>query len=180
MKNQCRIDVESIPNRARGGEGEADSRVASGGPEPDKPLMSLGRGVVEVMLLSGKCCSQIYDLEDDIVRRNRVILRLRLRISTAGRKSLRFPAPLKQRNVAKSANFEAKIALFPDPPILVFFVSLLFLFSDFPCFFGGIFPVYPRILSGSAKRTIPCFFRGFPWFVFLFEKASVARVRVSA
>ena len=63
----------SIPNRARGGEGEADSRVASGGLAPNKFLMSLGRGVVEVMLLSGKCCSEIYDLEDDIVRRNRVI-----------------------------------------------------------------------------------------------------------
>ena len=159
----------SIPNRARGGEGEADSRVASGGLAPNKFLMSLGRGVVEVMLLSGKCCSQVYHLEDDIVRRNRVILRLRLRISTAGRKSLRFPAPLKQRNVAKSANFEAKIALLPGPTILAFFDFLAFFVFRFSLRFWGVFPVYPRIL-GVPQRNNLCFFSGFPLFCFFCSK----------
>ena len=43
--NRCRINVESMLNRCqidpRGGEGEADSRVGSGGPVPNKPLTSL-------------------------------------------------------------------------------------------------------------------------------------------
>ena len=40
--NRCRIDVESMLNRCRidpwGGEGEADSRMGSGGSVPNKPL----------------------------------------------------------------------------------------------------------------------------------------------
>ena len=38
MSNQCRIDVEFDPS---GGEGEADSRVGSGGPVPNKPLTTV-------------------------------------------------------------------------------------------------------------------------------------------
>ena len=44
MSNQCRIDVELMPNRPLRGEGEADSRVGSRGSVPNKPLGFLGRG----------------------------------------------------------------------------------------------------------------------------------------
>ena len=52
MSNQCRIDVKSMPNRPlTKGEGEADSRVGSGGAVPNKPLTMLGQsgGVVPAM-----------------------------------------------------------------------------------------------------------------------------------
>ena len=42
MSNQCRIDVESMPNRPRGGEGEANSRVRSRGSVPNIPLTIMG------------------------------------------------------------------------------------------------------------------------------------------
>ena len=55
-------------------------------------------------------------------------------------------------------DFPGKI---PDPSILVFWISLLFSFSDFPCFFGSFFPFFSKDFRGSAKRRT-LFFPGFP------------------
>ena len=65
-------------------------------------------------------------------------LRLQLRISIAGQKSLRFPA-LKQRNIASLI-----------PLSSLFGISLLCSFCDFPCFSGR---ATPKILGKESKNV---------------------------
>ena len=67
----------------------------------------------------------------------------------------------------------------PDPPILAFFISLLFSFSDLPCSFYIFVYVcvcvcvfsflFARIL-GVPRREKPLLFSGFPSFFSVFRK----------
>ena len=57
------------------------------------------------------------------------------------------------------------------------FDSLLFLFSDFPCFLGR-FSFLFQGFWGFRKEKNPCFFLRFPWF--FFQKGKGWRVRVEA
>ena len=46
----------------------------------------------------------------------------------------------------------------PDPPILAFFVFLVFSFCDFPCFFLCVFALFSKDFRGSARKGILFFF----------------------
>ena len=58
---------------------------------------------------------------------------------------------------------------------LLFLISLLFSFSDFPCFFFGFFLSFPRYFRGSAKRNTLAFF-GVSLVFFFFSFLKKARV----
>ena len=58
---------------------------------------------------------------------------------------------------------------------LLFSISLLFSFSDFPCFFLCAFPLFSKDFRGSAKRTTLAFLGKNPCF---FQKSKDWRVRV--
>ena len=90
---------------------------------------------------------------------------------------LDFPDKLRVEIFAEnhSSRFEAlKTSILPFS--LLFSISLLFSFSDFPCFFFVAFPLsFPRIL-GVPQREKPLLFSGFP--LLFFQKSKGWRVRV--
>ena len=58
---------------------------------------------------------------------------------------------------------------------LLFSIPLLFLFSDFPCFFRVFFPSFSK--DFKPRREKPLLFSGFP--LFFFKKSKGWRVRVA-
>ena len=64
---------------------------------------------------------------------------------------------------------------FPDPPILAFSISLLFVVLRFSSLFLSVFLSFPRILGVPQREKPLLFFRGFPCF---FQKSKGWRVRV--